>query len=173
MTKTRAVIRRSRKKIVRMVWLAAGVWVLVVVAWYFLRQVAIGPLITIGLPILAVLLFLALVRGVVQLFDARPGLVLDHASLLDRASGLGEVRVRWADVTGISETQVQLTRVVLVHVADPRVVLDQMQGLRRKMGESLLKQYGAPLMLSANALEIDHERLLALLREHWAVYQAK
>lgn len=164
---TDILIHRNKKKVARLIAIAFGACALTTFTWWFLSRDFIGIGINFMLPLLSVALF---VGGLFQLrsyFNKRPALIISDNGVTDWSAGLGEVGVGWAEVTGIRTASVQVNVFVVLHLKEPQAFIDKLKGFRKEMAKGLLKQTGSPLALTANALDVDTNELLNMLRERW------
>ncbi|MFZ1692841.1 MAG: STM3941 family protein [Flavobacteriales bacterium] len=161
------LIHRNTKKVARLIAIAFGACALTTFTWWFLSRDFIGIGINIILPLLSVALFVGGLFQVRSYFNKRPALIISDNGVTDWSAGLGEVGVRWTEVTGIHTASVQVNAFVVLQLEDPQSFIDKLKGFRKEMAKGLWKQTGSPLALTANALDVDTNELLNLLRGRW------
>ena len=164
------VIHRNKSKVRKLMLLAFSAFVLTASAWWFLSGIAMGPMINIVLPLLAVALLIAGLVQVKAYFNNQPALVISDTGILDRSSGIGEVNVRWDEVTGIRTAKAQLNQFAVVQLRDPEKFIEGLRGYRKELAKGLMKQFGSPLALTANALDTDIAELERSLRARWEAH---
>lgn len=154
------VVERSRKK---MMWAILGCLALVLASAVIATQ---GPPLAIVIGVVGLVTFLGFgVTWVVLSRRKGPGLVVDDEGFDDRSSAVAVGRVPWSDVRGLSEWTASGSSSVVVHVADPDVYLVRLPWLARRLARVNVAMAGSPVTIASTGLDIDHERLFALLQE--------
>ena len=108
--------------------------------------------------------------GVIKLFDSSPGLVIDAEGIIDNASGVSAGRIPWADITSIDLRAVQKQRLLTVNVLDPDKYIQQAAPLKRALVALNARYFGSPIQIASNALQINTDELLKVLKESHAKY---
>lgn len=101
-----------------------------------------------------------------KLPDTKPGLIIDNEGFTDNSSGVSGGLVLWKDIENISIFEMRRQKLIMLEVNNPEEYINrQTNGFKRKLMAMNHKMYGTPLSISANALEISFEDLLAILSE--------
>jgi hypothetical protein len=98
-------------------------------------------------------------RAPFKLFDGSPGLVLDGEGIIDNASGLAVGRVEWREIHGVHLLSVSGQRFLAFLVDRPEDFLRRGSFLSRVFSRMNYKMYGTPILISANALQVDFDEL--------------
>jgi hypothetical protein len=119
-----------------------------------------APLYVKGISVLTIGFFgLCGLYGLVKLFDASPGLVLDREGIIDNSSGVAAGRVAWREIRDIQILSISGQRFLAFVVHDPQKYLDRGNILSRVLVKLNYKIYGTPIFISANSLKVNFEDL--------------
>jgi hypothetical protein len=161
----------SKKKIVvlifgSMAFTALGIW-LVVSPPHIQHPIFGNPILMAGTGYTSLLFFGAgMVMGMKKLVDNRPGLILDDSGLTIQTSLSGKTFIPWEDMTGISEVQIQQTKLIRLHLRNPEeYIAAEGNFLKRRMARLSFNLSDAPYSIAAGTLQIGHSELLGLLNE--------
>ncbi len=106
-----------------------------------------------------------------KLFQKRTGIHFDKNGFFDNSSGTSAGFVKWEDVMKIDEAKVANQRFVLVVVKNPEdYVKRQKSFMKRKLMTSNMSFYHSPIMISANHLHINYDKLLELMKSQFEKY---
>lgn len=112
----------------------------------------------------------ALVWVVGKLLDRQPGLIVSTDGILDNSSAVAAGMVPWTEIRGFVIRSMRAQRFITVIVADPEKYVARGRWVRRLANRANLRFYGSPVQISANALKIGFDDLVALLEHR---YQAQ
>lgn len=167
------VIPLSKKKIVLLMlgalgFVALGAWVLAVADEIPRRD----PAVLRAAGIVAIVFFgFASVYALRKLFDAAPGLIINSRGIVDNSSAIAAGLIPWEQITELTVTTVQSQRLLTIHVRSPDLFLTQGNFMRRMAAKVNYKHYGSPVQISANALKVSFDELLALVRHHFETHR--
>lgn len=106
-----------------------------------------------------------------KLFKKNTGIYFDKTGFFDNSSGTSAGFVKWEDVMKIDEAKVANQRFVLVLVKNPEdYVKRQKSFMKRKLMASNMSFYHFPIMISANHLQINYDKLLELMKSQFEKY---
>jgi hypothetical protein len=164
---TARVIPLSKTKLRFLTWaslgfVAAGVWL-----WFFPEQFRRWQPEVVQ--VVAAFGLCAIFLGLKQR-DPGPGLVIDAQGIVDNSSGIAAGRVPWSEIEGFKVHQVQSQRFLAVLVRDPGTYVARASGFMRPVVALNLKLYGSPIQISAVALQIDFDQLVAAVTQAHAAY---
>lgn len=100
-----------------------------------------------------------------KLLDHRPGLVIDHAGILDNSSGLSAGAIPWLDILGFYEYTIQGQKMVAVKLRDPEKYIARGHSMAQAVRRANYKLCGSPVTFAAGGLQIEHEALLQVLQD--------
>lgn len=165
----------SRKKLLLM--LAAAIGFVAIGLWFvvappdFRNPFWQDRAFAVGLASVAVFGFFAVFIGR-KLGDRTPGLVINEQGIIDNAGAFPAGEIPWDDVLGVEGTEMSGQRMVLVFVHNPQLYIDrQTNALKRKIVTMNAQMVGTPISISANALQVESEELLALLQARLAAHR--
>lgn len=151
-----------------LVFIAVSIWLLTIrhsMAWPKSLRVLIICIVGVGFFGLCAVLIIK------NLFDARPGLVIDAEGVIDNTNFTNAGLISWADITGIAEWRYNGQKMVVLVLRDPQCYLYRVpNALRRKGLLFNLNNCGSPVVISANSLKISYQDLYLLLREKFDQY---
>jgi len=129
------------------------------------------PLVVRGIGLASVLFFGAAgIMGVKQLFESRPGLVLNASGFVDSASAAAAGSVPWSDVVGIEGFGVQGQKMLVVRVSNPEAYTARGPAWKRKAAEANQTLCGSPIAIPSVTLAIRFSRLEALFADYLRKY---
>ena len=151
--------------IVACVFVAVGVWFLILDAQSIESNKSLDSLSLVSLVGLVGILFFGLcaLMGLIKLFDKSPGLILNETGILDNSSGVSVGVIPWSEVVGINQYQVQQQRFVSIMVQNPEKYINTGNALKRMANRANFKMSGTPINISANSLKISYEELLDII----------
>lgn len=106
-----------------------------------------------------------------NLFSSRPGLVLDREGLTDQSSGLAVGFIPWRDIAGFEPCILQGQKMLVVLLENPQAYVEKGGPIRRHLYRMNLGLVGSPFAISANALKLDFDELVALCNRHHDRYR--
>lgn len=177
----RTEIALSKSKLTKLLlfcilFLGAGLWMLIAQPQTS-NVVFNSPVVRNGAGILGVVMGLfGIYFFSKKLLDRQPGLIIDEDGLTDNTSAFTFGHIPWADVSEVCERVVQASaaskqRFVTIRLKDPApYILREPNAMKRKLLQLNAKNYGSPVHVSANNLQIKHADLLALITtafKHW------
>ncbi len=129
-----------------------------------------SPLFVKGLSIIGVVFFgTGIIVFLIQLFDKRPGLIIDQDGIQIN-SGMGKgYFVSWHIITGFEVFAIKSTRLIAVFVNDPERLISAEKPIKRQLMRANLQYYGAPICLTAGTLKIGTDDLVKLLKSRLAL----
>jgi len=96
-----------------------------------------------------------------KMFDSKAGLVIDENGISDNSSGVSVGLINWEDISGISTSEIMLSKFILIETTNPDKYINRAKNSISKLAMKFNnKKYGTPLSISSNSLEIDHHELL-------------
>ena len=109
--------------------------------------------------------------GIKQLIDRNKGLIISARGLHINPMQRGDTFFSWEDIKGFSETSINHTKLITIHVEShaKRTTRGNSLALKGLMKGSTLIA-GSPYNLTANIYEINHKELLKLLQESHTKY---
>lgn len=134
-------------------------------AWLFFRPPGFG--LKAQLAGAAAVLFFGLcaVYAAIKFFDRKPGLVLDTLGIMDNSSAIAAGFIPWGDIVGFRIGKVERQRFLTILVVNPDAYLLRASPMRRALGRMNIGLTGSPLNISANALRIDFDELVATVQD--------
>jgi len=100
-----------------------------------------------------------------KLTDKKSGLTINDKGIIENTNGLSVQLVEWKDITSIDATNVSGQQLILVNVKKPDKYVDKASNNAQKRLLRLnVKQYGTPIFITANSLQMGFDELLALLQ---------
>ena len=173
MLPSETLIRQSRTKLLLLLF--ASLCLTATATWLLLgeaRHRFSYPLLVVFFGGLGALLFgAATIAALLQLIRPRLALSLNAQGLVDHArNGFG--LIPWSEVLGIGSADIVGNRMLVIRVRDPQAYINRGHRWRRASLNMNLKTLGSPVVVSATALDIGHEPLLALCRGYLEKYGA-
>lgn len=99
-----------------------------------------------------------------KLTDKKPGLTINHKGIIENTNGLSTRVVEWNDITGFKVLDVSGQRLILVMVKKSQKYIDKASNNAQKRLLRLNdKEYGTPISITTNSLQMEFDELLALL----------
>lgn len=168
-TENTVVIHLSKKKLVL---LAVGATVFValgIVLLFVAKQLAgFEALLVQAVGWVCIIFFgLALVVALRKLADNRPGLVISDVGIEDNSSGVAAGLIPWIEIQGLDVSMVQSQQFLTIRVINPEKYLERGNFIKRLASRANLKYYGSPIQISASALQLDFEELVALVKQRF------
>ena len=160
-------IERSKGKmfmllLISVAFIALGVW-------FMLQPEKIRlypPAVTWMIGAAAVLVFGGvLLKGVINFFDKRPGLVLNSAGIAIENTP----PILWHTITKVEILKIQRTEFLMIRVNNPEELMGNAGALKKLTMQSNLKLYGAPVGIST--LKCSFEEMVQLIDSYLAHYQ--
>ena len=105
-------------------------------------------------------------------FDAKPGLTLSAAGMVDNSSAVAAGFIPWSEVTGLDVFQIQSQRMLVVHVADPGKYIERGNAMKRALNRANAGMCGSPIVISSNALQIPFDELRREVAAYLSRYAA-
>jgi hypothetical protein len=112
-----------------------------------------------------------------KLLDSKPAIILDEEGLTDNMSAISLGFILWADINYVSELSIQPTAVstqwfVVIVLKEPEAYIEREANPIKRMFLKLNnKNYGSPIHLSTNSLDIEHKALYRLIAAHFQKYK--
>lgn len=100
---------------------------------------------------------------VFKLMDKRAGIVINEVGIYRMGLFSYHAPIRWEHITHLTETKVQRTRLLLIHVDNVEEVLAGMTGLSRWLQRAIISSTGTPYSLSSAALQWDFDDLRRII----------
>lgn len=101
-----------------------------------------------------------------KLFDKAAGLTINDKGIIENTNGLSVRLVEWKDITDIEAINVSGQKLILVKVKKPEKYVDKASNNAQKRLLRLnVKQYGTPIFITANSLQMRFDELFTLLTE--------
>lgn len=107
------------------------------------------------------------------LFNKKPSLIIDDKGIYEYTTAYKFGFIPWSDISQINETTVQASiaskqHFVTIGLTDPnKYILKEKNPLKRKLLSGNARNYGSPIHISTNALKVNHDELLKMLREEF------
>lgn len=104
-----------------------------------------------------------------RLIDKRPGLIIDENGITDNSSAFSFGLIPWSDIAQVYEFSIQASiasrpRFITVELHDPeKYISRETNSFKRNLLLLNLKNYGSPVHISTNGLEINPNDLLGLI----------
>ena len=109
-----------------------------------------------------------LIYAIKKMFDTKAGLVIDENGINDNSSGASVGLINWEDISGISTSEIRLTKFILIETTNPGKYINRAKNSISKLAMKFNnKKYGTPLAISSNSLEIEHHELLDKLESNY------
>lgn len=106
----------------------------------------------------------------IKLFDRKSGLIIDSMGLIDNSSAIAAGRIEWHEITGIRETAIMGQRFLTIDVVDAEKFLGRGNSYVRMLNAANARATGSPINISANALQVTFDDLLARLMAAYRRY---
>lgn len=109
-----------------------------------------------------------------RLADNRPAFVIDESGITDNSSAIAAGFIPWGDITLFPITERAKKIFILIMVNNPEHYLEKRKGfLIRKSMDFNYKNYGTPLAVSTQIMQIKVGELSQLLDDKLKEYQQK
>lgn len=108
--------------------------------------------------------------GIVKMFDSKPGLIINSEGITDNSSGVAAGLIRWSEITGFSEYQVQNSKMLIIHVKDPEKYVNRGSLMKRALNKFNMKMAGSPISISSTTLKVEYKELLQLCESSFKQY---
>lgn len=169
---TPRVIPLSKTKLRFLAWASLGFVAAAAWLWFFPEQFRRWPpeVVQVVAAIAAAGFGLCAIYLGLKQRDPGPGLVIDAQGIVDNSSGIAAGRVPWSEIEGFKVHQVQSQRFLAVQVRDPGKYVARASALMRPVVALNLKLYGSPIQISAVALQIDFDELVAAVTQAHAAH---
>jgi hypothetical protein len=103
------------------------------------------------------------------LFNKKPALIIDRDGLVIKPSQLGMAVISWNDITLFSEYNVGRQKFVSIQLNNTSDYINkETSNFKRRLMQANTNMYGSPFALSATLYTLNHNQLLALLRQSLA-----
>lgn len=112
-----------------------------------------------------------LIYGLKKYLNKKPALVLNHQGILDNASALAPVFIKWEEITGFNIAQVKRAKFVLIYVKDAEEFLDNASFFKRMMIQTNIQMYGTPISVAASDIHCNLDELVATIIKEQKKYQ--
>lgn len=107
-----------------------------------------------------------------KLFDKKAGLIISKEGITDNSSGMSAGLVLWSDIEEIETCSVSNQKFLIFIVKDPQRYIDNTTGtLKKKAMEMNYNNYGSPVSISANSLQMNFDNLYNLLIDKMKEYK--
>lgn len=153
------------------IFVGLGLWFLIVPPK--VDHLIFGNPIVVFVAGLASVIFFGLVAITIfhKFSDNKPELTISRQGIIDNSSGVSAGLILWTDIQEIKISQVRNQKFVNFIVRNPQDYLDKATNpIRRNAMKMNYKIYGAPISISAHALQIDFDGLYKLLIEKMNEY---
>jgi hypothetical protein len=162
------VVPLSRSKLVLLTigavaFVALGFWMFQLdSAWIESQRRFNNPTLVHAIGVAAMLFFgLCGVIGIRKLFDHKPGLVLSSAGMLiDSSAAVG--LIAWDDIEGFATYEIHKQKLLVVKLVAPEKHVRAGGPLQQALHRANMRMVGSPIAISANALKISFDELVAL-----------
>jgi hypothetical protein len=105
-----------------------------------------------------------------QLFNRKPGLVVDINGIRDNSTLASVGLIKWDDITEVTEGSA--AGFVYIHVKNPEAYINRFNNRwKKKFAKANFDKNGTPLAISQNELKCDFNELYALLTARVFEYQ--
>ncbi|MFT4758675.1 MAG: hypothetical protein ACI9XO_000369 [Paraglaciecola sp.] len=99
-----------------------------------------------------------------KLTDKKPGLTINYQGIIENTNGISVQMVEWKDITDIEAITISGQNLILVKVKKPEKYVEKASNNAQKRLLRLnVTQYGTPIFITTNSLEVGFEELLELL----------
>jgi hypothetical protein len=106
-----------------------------------------------------------------QLFDKKPGLVINKDGIWDNTSAISGCFILWTDIEKLEILKDKSNQYLLIHVKNPEEYIKKgSNGYKRFMLKMNNKTYGTPLSISSSSLQIKFDDLVTMINSR---YQSK
>ena len=106
-----------------------------------------------------------------KLFQKNTGIHFNKDGFFDNSNATSAGFVKWEDVLKIEEAKVANQKFVLILVKNPEDYVKRQKSLvKRKLMASNMSFYESPIMISANHLQINYDKLLELMKSQFEKY---
>lgn len=125
---------------------------------------------------IAVILFFGYLgyRGIQMYSRGETGLLLDSMGLTFDPRHPSTGFIDWKRITGFKVVQVQGQKIIIILLEHPEKLLElETRKFKLKIMQFSLENYGSPIGISANGLQITHEKLLDELNRFHAKYNSQ
>lgn len=123
--------------------------------------------------IAAILFFgLGIYVSIRQLIANQLILIIDNMGInVNPRKSLSKI-IEWKNIEGFSEIEIYSTKIVVIHVNNPKDWIEKEENkIRKKMMNFNVTNYGSPFNLSANSMQINHATLMKVLNENLQKYR--
>ncbi len=112
------------------------------------------------------------VIGFKKLLDKSPGIILNAEGIWNNSGGLSADFVKWSDVSGIEEYQIEKQNFIAVHVKSPNEQEKNDSTLKKAVNRANKSLSGTSINISSNSLKIRHRALLELIQSYYRGYSS-
>ena len=107
---------------------------------------------------------LALIYGMIKLFDKKAGLIIDAYGITDNSNASSIGLIEWKDVDKITTEQVKSTKFILIYVKNPKKYINRAKTKVKKMlMRANMIKYGTPITIISNTLKCNFSELERLI----------
>lgn len=155
-------------------FVGAGAWVLYEIQHLenlsVLKQVLMAISGIVGILFFGFLGFLAIKK----LRDKKPGLIISGAGVTDHSNAFSIGFIPWSDVVGVTDFRVFKQRFVSIDLKNPQEYIEKQDTIIKRMAMQFNQTiFGAPISISASALQCNHDKLKAMLKNYFSEYKKK
>jgi hypothetical protein len=101
-----------------------------------------------------------------KLFDTKPGLIISKEGIFDNSNATPIGLIEWKDIVSSKTIKVYKQRMVLIKVKNPNKYISRQTSKRRKNVFNANNNYfGTPIVISANGLKIEFDKLENLIND--------
>ena len=107
-----------------------------------------------------------------QLIKKKLFLIIDENGINVNPENSTSESIKWKNVESFSELKMHNQKMVLIEVNNPSYWIENESNyMRKKLIEFNLKNYGAPFVLSAISMDLNHDELLKVLYDNLGKFQ--
>ena len=110
--------------------------------------------------------------GIIQLFDKKPGLIINKDGIVNNTTALNTQHIRWENITGWETLNMKGTKILLVFVNNPEEIIANANNFSRFWLKLNMKSYGTPVSISNNSLWIKFSKLVDVFTEYYSKAKA-
>lgn len=170
------VIGFSKNKIIFLIvggcaMVAASAWLLLLDDEYIrtsLGPFPRNPLFIHAVALVGIVLFgLCGVYAIKNLFDKKPGLVLNSSGIIDNSSAFAAGFIPWSDILGAEEYMLsKKQKMLVIKVINPETYIARGGPLRRMLKKTSYKMRGSPIAITAGTLKMDFPDLVSTFERY-------
>ncbi|WP_430968293.1 STM3941 family protein [Spongiimicrobium sp. 2-473A-2-J] len=170
-------IYTSKKKSILLVigsiaFVALGVWLLMeadnLSGWR-----ARNPMVTKGIGLASMLFFgFGMIAGIKRLIKSEIALIIGPKGISVNPKKLPYEFVKWEDILEFEEIKIHSTRILIIGVKNPEHWVEkETHGIRKKLMQFNVNNYGSPFNIGASGLQISAKELKETLQRYFEKYK--